>query len=35
MRLDYNSWDTRVEGMEDDLPDLFEHPREKRPRKLY
>ena len=35
MRLDYDSWDTRVEAMEDDLPDLFEHPREKRPRKLY
>ena len=35
MRLDYNSWDTRVEGMDDDLLDFFEHPREKRPRKLY
>ena len=32
MRLDYDSWDTRVEGMDDDL---FEQPREKRPRKLY
>ena len=32
MRLDYDSWDTRVEGMEGDL---FEQPREKRPRKLY
>ena len=32
MRLDYDSWDTRVEGMADDL---FEQPREKRPRKLY
>ena len=32
MHLDYDSWDTQVEGMADDL---FEQPREKRPRKLY
>ena len=32
MRLDYDLWDTRVEEMGDDL---FEQPREKRPRKLY
>ena len=32
MHLDYDSWGTQVEEM---IDDLFEQPREKRPRKLY